>query len=151
MRDVLARLQRKPALIGHSFGGLILQILAGRGLGSVTVAIDPDRHPREPRPLGYAFRKASKSALMVSASVVGIPCGKPLYVFNVLFRSNFADNGPESAYGTIWSSSPCITRTGTLIFFRSSVKSVCEKATMPSKCALAPPIMPWRHQFRITP
>src|SRR5438105_13116284 len=39
--DVLARLQRKPALIGHSFGGLIVQILAGRGLGAVTVAIDP--------------------------------------------------------------------------------------------------------------
>src|SRR5438445_9017381 len=39
--DVLARLQRKPALIGHSFGGLVVQILAGRGLGAVTVAIDP--------------------------------------------------------------------------------------------------------------
>ena len=39
--DVLARLQHKPALIGHSFGGLIVQILAGRGLGAVTVAIDP--------------------------------------------------------------------------------------------------------------
>src|SRR6476620_6007473 len=35
------------------------------------------------------------------------------------------------------SSSPCITRTGTVIFFRSSVKSVWEKATMPSLCALA--------------
>jgi hypothetical protein len=30
------------------------------------------------------------------------------------------------------SSSLCITRTGTAIFFRSSVRSVCEKATMPS-------------------
>src|SRR6266550_2253340 len=39
--DVLARLERKPALIGHSFGGLVVQILAGRGLGAVTVAIDP--------------------------------------------------------------------------------------------------------------
>jgi transposase-like protein len=26
----------------------------------------------------YAFRKVSRSALMVSASVVGMPCGKPL-------------------------------------------------------------------------
>jgi hypothetical protein len=26
----------------------------------------------------------------------------------------FADSGAESAYGTIWSSSPCITRTGTV-------------------------------------
>ena len=30
------------------------------------------------RPRRYAFRKVSRSALMVSASVVGMPCGKPL-------------------------------------------------------------------------
>jgi len=34
-------LDRKPAIIGHSFGGLIAQILAGRGLAAATVAIDP--------------------------------------------------------------------------------------------------------------
>lgn len=38
---VIERLDRKPALIGHSFGGLLVQILAGRGLAAVTVAIDP--------------------------------------------------------------------------------------------------------------
>jgi non-heme chloroperoxidase len=38
---VIDRLGRKPVVIGHSFGGLIAQILAGRGLASVTVAIDP--------------------------------------------------------------------------------------------------------------
>jgi non-heme chloroperoxidase len=39
--EVLGRLERKPAVIGHSFGGLLAQILAGRGLTEVTVAIDP--------------------------------------------------------------------------------------------------------------
>ncbi len=34
-------MRRKPAFIGHSFGGLLVQILAGRGLSAVTVAIDP--------------------------------------------------------------------------------------------------------------
>src|SRR5205814_10341221 len=34
-------LTKKPAIIGHSFGGLLTQILAGRGLGKVAVAIDP--------------------------------------------------------------------------------------------------------------
>ena len=38
---VVARLERKPVVIGHSFGGLLAQILAGRGLAAVTVAIDP--------------------------------------------------------------------------------------------------------------
>jgi len=39
--DVIRGLKKKPAIIGHSFGGLLAQILAGRGLASVTVAIDP--------------------------------------------------------------------------------------------------------------
>jgi pimeloyl-ACP methyl ester carboxylesterase len=40
--DQLVRgLERKPAIIGHSFGGLLAQILAGRGRAAVTVAIDP--------------------------------------------------------------------------------------------------------------
>ena len=40
--DTIVRgLQRKPAIVGHSFGGLLAQILAGRGLASATVAIDP--------------------------------------------------------------------------------------------------------------
>ncbi len=34
-------LDDKPVIIGHSFGGLLAQILAGRGRASVTVAIDP--------------------------------------------------------------------------------------------------------------
>jgi pimeloyl-ACP methyl ester carboxylesterase len=39
--SVIGGLDRRPALIGHSFGGLLTQILAGRGLGAVSVAIDP--------------------------------------------------------------------------------------------------------------
>lgn len=39
--DVFAKLQQKPAVIGHSFGGLLAQILAGRGLTTVAVAVDP--------------------------------------------------------------------------------------------------------------
>jgi pimeloyl-ACP methyl ester carboxylesterase len=39
--DVIRRLNAKPAVIGHSFGGLMAQILAGRGLSAASVAIDP--------------------------------------------------------------------------------------------------------------
>jgi len=38
---VIRKLERKPAIIGHSFGGLMTQILAGRGLSAASVAIDP--------------------------------------------------------------------------------------------------------------
>jgi non-heme chloroperoxidase len=39
--DVIGRLTKKPAVIGHSFGGLLAQIIAGRGLSAAAVAIDP--------------------------------------------------------------------------------------------------------------
>jgi pimeloyl-ACP methyl ester carboxylesterase len=38
---VIEGLERKPVIVGHSFGGLIAQILAGRGLAAATVAVDP--------------------------------------------------------------------------------------------------------------
>jgi non-heme chloroperoxidase len=38
---IIGGLDQKPAVIGHSFGGLLTQILAGRGLAKVSVAIDP--------------------------------------------------------------------------------------------------------------
>lgn len=39
--EIARALKSKPVVIGHSFGGLLAQILAGRGLARVSVAIDP--------------------------------------------------------------------------------------------------------------
>jgi pimeloyl-ACP methyl ester carboxylesterase len=41
VQSVLEQLTTKPAVVGHSFGGLLTQILAGRGLSVASVAIDP--------------------------------------------------------------------------------------------------------------
>jgi non-heme chloroperoxidase len=38
---IIRRLARKPVIIGHSFGGLLTMILAGRGRASASVAISP--------------------------------------------------------------------------------------------------------------
>src|SRR5438128_9300506 len=38
--DAIGQLKRKPAVIGHSFGGLIAQMVADAGVAAVTVAID---------------------------------------------------------------------------------------------------------------
>lgn len=38
---IIEQLTLAPAVVGHSFGGLFAQILAGRGLSAATVAIDP--------------------------------------------------------------------------------------------------------------
>ena len=39
--EVIDALDKKPAVMGHSTGGLLAQMLAGRGLSAAPVAIDP--------------------------------------------------------------------------------------------------------------
>ena len=39
--EVVKALNTRPALVGHSFGGLIVQKLAGEGVAEATVSIDP--------------------------------------------------------------------------------------------------------------
>ena len=39
--EIIGKLDKTPAVVGHSFGGLLAQIIAGRGLSAVSVAIDP--------------------------------------------------------------------------------------------------------------
>src|SRR3954453_5080545 len=41
LESIIRRLDRKPVVIGHSFGGLLTEILAGRGLAAASVAISP--------------------------------------------------------------------------------------------------------------
>src|SRR5262245_11332481 len=38
---IIGRLDRRPVIIGHSFGGLLTMILAGRGLAAASAAISP--------------------------------------------------------------------------------------------------------------
>jgi len=59
---IAGALRRKPALVGHSFGGLLVQILAGRGLSAATVAVDPAPF-RGVLPLPYSALKASSGVL----------------------------------------------------------------------------------------
>jgi non-heme chloroperoxidase len=60
--EIIGRLERKPILIGHSFGGLIVQILAGDGLSAATVAIDPAPF-RGVLPLPVSSLRAAKPVL----------------------------------------------------------------------------------------
>ena len=59
---VLSSLRTKPAIVGHSFGGLITQKLAGRGLASASVAIDPAPF-RGVLPLPFSALKAASPVL----------------------------------------------------------------------------------------
>jgi non-heme chloroperoxidase len=59
---VIEQLDRKPAVIGHSFGGLLAQIIAGRGLAAASVAIDAAPF-RGVLPLPISALKSAKPVL----------------------------------------------------------------------------------------
>ena len=82
---VIGKLDRKPVLIGHSFGGLLAQILAGRELASATVAIDPAPF-RGVLPLPL-------SALKSASPVLGNPAnhGRAIPLTYEQFRYAFAN------------------------------------------------------------
>src|SRR2546427_4909499 len=96
--DVIGRLTKKPALVGHSFGGLLAQILAGRGIAAATVAIDPAPF-RGVLPLPI-------SALRSAAPVLGNPAnhGRAIPLTYEQFRFSFANAVSEEEakelYGT---------------------------------------------------
>ena len=60
--DAIGQLKTKPAVIGHSFGGLIAQKIAGEGVAAVTVAIDPAPF-RGVLPLPLSALKSSSAVL----------------------------------------------------------------------------------------
>jgi non-heme chloroperoxidase len=62
MEGIVGRLTKKPAVIGHSFGGLLTQILAGREVAVVSVAIDPAPF-RGVLPLPISALRAASPAL----------------------------------------------------------------------------------------
>jgi non-heme chloroperoxidase len=59
IEDVIAALTRKPALVGHSIGGLLVQMLAGRAIAAATVAVDPGPF-RGVLPLPYHLIRATE-------------------------------------------------------------------------------------------
>jgi len=83
--DVIGKLTNKPALIGHSFGGLITQIVAGRAAAAVSVAIDSAPF-RGVLPLPF-------SALKSAAPVIGNPAnrGRAIPLTYDQFRYAFAN------------------------------------------------------------
>ncbi len=60
--DAISQLRIKPVVIGHSFGGLIAQQLAGEGIAAATVAIDPAPF-RGVLPLPLSALKSSAAVL----------------------------------------------------------------------------------------
>ncbi len=93
---IISSLSSKPILIGHSFGGLMVQILLSRGLASAGVAIDP-------API-KGVRQLPFSALKSSFSVLGNPFNITKAVsltheqFHYAFTNAITEEEPKDLY-----------------------------------------------------
>jgi non-heme chloroperoxidase len=87
--EVIQGLDKKPAVIGHSFGGLLAQILAGRGRSAATVAFDSAPF-RGILPLPISTLKSGKP-------VLGNPAnrGRAIPLTYDQFQYSFANTVPE--------------------------------------------------------
>jgi non-heme chloroperoxidase len=87
--NVMASLSEPPVVIGHSFGGLIAQVLLGRGIAAAAVAIDP-------APIKGVWQ-LPLSVLKASLPVLGNPFNlkKAFSLSFDQFRYGFANAVPE--------------------------------------------------------
>jgi|tagenome__1003787_1003787.scaffolds.fasta_scaffold20503870_1 non-heme chloroperoxidase len=96
--EIIGGLTRKPAVIGHSFGGLLAQIVAGRGLAAATVAISPAPF-RGVLPLPF-------SALKSASPVLGNPANRNRAVpltydqFRYAFANAVSEDEAKELYET---------------------------------------------------
>lgn len=111
--EVIGGLERAPAVIGHSFGGLITQIIAGRGLAAASVAIDPAPF-RGVLPLPI-------SALKSASPVLGNPANRNRAVpltyeqFRYAFANAVAEEEAKELYETY-----AVPASGTPLFEAAS-------------------------------
>ncbi len=107
--NVISGLTTKPAVIGHSFGGLLAQIIAGRGLAAVSVAID-----------GAPFRGVLPlpiSALRAGSPVLGNPANRHRAVpltydqFRYSFANAVSEDEAKQLYDTF-----CVPASGAPLF-----------------------------------
>jgi non-heme chloroperoxidase len=87
--QVISTLPEPPIVIGHSFGGLLAQVILGRGIAAAAVAIDP-------APIKGVWQ-LPLSALKASLPVLGNPFNlkKAISLTFEQFRYGFANALPE--------------------------------------------------------
>ena len=104
--DVIGKLSKKPAVMGHSTGGLLAQMIAGRGLSAATVAIDPGPF-RGVLPLPLSALKAASPVLKNPANR-GKAVTLTLDQFKYGWANALSDEEAEQLYETYHVAAPGI-------------------------------------------
>ena len=96
-QSVIEKLDTKPIIVGHSFGALMAQILAARGLAKASVAISPAPF-RGVLPLPLSVLKATWPVLSNPANR-----GRAIALNFKQFRYGFANAVPEAEAKSLYS------------------------------------------------
>jgi pimeloyl-ACP methyl ester carboxylesterase len=92
---VIAALPAPPILVGHSFGGLVVQLLLDKGLGAAGVAI----HPAPPRGIPPSMRTAISNFPVLSGALLG----RNVHVMSKeSFADSFANTLPVEEANAAW-------------------------------------------------
>ena len=94
--DVIRALDEPPVLVGHSFGGLIVELLLDRGLGRAGVAISP-APPKGILVLPFSSLKAASPALAHPSKWHGV-VPLTLEEFTYGFVNTFSPEDAAAAY-----------------------------------------------------
>ena len=95
--EIIGRLDRKPVVIGHSFGGLLTQILAGRGLAAASVAIDPAPF-RGVLPLPISALKSAFAGARATRPTATAPCRSPTTSSATRFANAVSEDEAKALY-----------------------------------------------------
>jgi non-heme chloroperoxidase len=102
---IVKKLEKKPAIIGHSFGGLFTQMLAGRGCAFASVPIDPAPF-RGVLPLPF-------SAIKAAFPVLGNPLNRSKAMalttiqFKYAFGNQLSEEESNELHEQLMVASPC--------------------------------------------
>jgi non-heme chloroperoxidase len=128
--DTVRKLSTKPAIVGHSFGGLLTEILAGRALAAASVAISPAPF-RGVLPLPI-------SALRSSAPVLHNPLnrGRAVPLTFEQFRYAFANTLDESEAQELYATS---SKLPTPTSIRGPMPRSTRRTPTADRCSSSPP------------
>ena len=95
-RTLLAGLPEKPILVGHSMGGLIVQLLLSEGLGVAGIAIDsaPPKGLISPK---FSFLKSNWPVISPSAKIE-VPIELSFAQFQYAFMAGLPESDQRAAY-----------------------------------------------------
>ena len=108
-QSVIANLPEKPLIVGHSFGGLITQLLLDRGVGVAGVALDP---------APIAGIVPGPVSLMAALGPILAGPSTPFTISRAAFGTTFANTVPALEQPAVYDA--FVVPTSTRIFYQAA-------------------------------